>query len=264
MGWKNCLKGCEKVLKVYAIGHSGFLVETEQIYLLFDYYQGEMPMLDPKKKLFVFVSHKHADHYNREIWKWKEQYGDACFILSKDVPFSARQRGILGISEEDCARVLRVRANERYSLTDREGETIWIDTLKSTDLGVAYLVCYKGRYIYHAGDLNRWVWKGESEDWNRDMAERYTKQLEELQKILGERRILLAFLPVDPRQEEEAFGGICEFLEKIAVDFVFPMHLWGKYYLAELCVKAVEERVSEEKARSIVSGIGERKEWEFC
>lgn len=244
---------------MYYIGHSGFLIEMERIYLLFDYYQGELPELDPKKRLFIFVSHKHADHYNREIWKWKE---DAYFILSKDVPFSAKQREILGISEEECAKVIRVRANECYFLEDREGEALQIDTFQSTDLGVAYLVSYRGNRIYHAGDLNRWVWKGETAAWNQEMAKKYSQQLEKLQKILGTERLLFAFLPVDPRQEEEAFGGICEFFEKISVDFVFPMHVWGQYSIVEQCIRVIETMFSEEKKKQICD-IGKKKEWDF-
>lgn len=249
------------MLKVQYIGHSGFLVETEWAYFLFDYYQGELPKFSMKKQLFLFVSHKHADHYNREIWKLKDCCEDVCFVISKDVPFSARQRGILGISEEDCARVVRVRANERYFLEDREGESVQIDTLKSTDLGVAYLVSYRGDKIYHAGDLNRWVWRGETEEWNQKMAKQYSQQLEELQKLLGEERISIAFLPVDPRQEEEAFGGICEFLKKISVDMVFPMHLWERYETVERCVEVVKEVVSKTAGEKIVRGIEEGRGW---
>ena len=34
-----------------------------------------------------------------------------------------------------------------------------IRTLRSTDEGVAYLVSYRGKRIYHAGDLNWWHWR---------------------------------------------------------------------------------------------------------
>lgn len=249
------------MIRVQYIGHSGFFVEMERVCLLFDLDKGELPKFSQEKRLFIFVSHKHPDHYNRNIWKQKDSYSDAYFVLSKDVPFSARQRELLGISEEDCSRVIRVRAKERYYLEDREGGAVWIDTLRSTDLGVAYLVSCEGYKIYHAGDLNRWVWKGETEQWNRDMAEKYSQQLEELQQVLGGEQISIAFLPVDPRQEEEAFGGICEFLEKISVETVFPMHLWGKYELVEPCIQTVASLVSKAEAEKIVSVTKTGQEW---
>lgn len=250
-------------MRVQYIGHSGFLVEMEWVYLLFDYYEGELPTFHQGKKIFIFVSHKHQDHYNRDIWKMKDSYSNVYFVISKDVPFSARQRELLGISEADCERVIRVRANERYFLQDWAGEAILVDTLKSTDLGVAYLVSCEGCKIYHAGDLNRWVWKGETEEWNRDMAGKYSRQLEELQRGLGTERISIAFLPVDPRQEEEAFGGICEFLEKISVDRIFPMHLWRNYDLVESCKQRVAHVLSVEKANKIVDVNQMGQEWVF-
>ena len=47
------------------IHHSGYLLETEQALLLFDFTEGTLPPLDPAKDLFVFVSHRHEDHF----WK---------------------------------------------------------------------------------------------------------------------------------------------------------------------------------------------------
>ena len=58
-------------MKVTYIGHSGFLVETSGCSLLFDYYQGEIPRLRQDKPLFVFVSHRHSDHFNPEIFSIK-------------------------------------------------------------------------------------------------------------------------------------------------------------------------------------------------
>ena len=55
-------------MKVTYIGHSGFLLETEEINFLFDYYEGEIPILEKEKPLVVFVSHSHHDHYNPEIF----------------------------------------------------------------------------------------------------------------------------------------------------------------------------------------------------
>lgn len=244
-------------MKVTYIGHSGFLVEMERVYFLFDYYEGEIPKLSRNKKLFIFVSHKHQDHYNRDIWKLKEQYEDLHFVLSKEVPFSARQRGLLGISEEDCARVTRVRANESCLLSDREGNPIQVSTLKSTDIGVAYLITCEGCKIYHAGDLNRWVWKGETEEQNRNMEKNYSIQMDNLKKQLEEKRIAIAFLPLDSRQEEDAFGGIDEFLAKIQTDVVFPMHLWGKYDW----IDRYRQTLSKEQADKIMKVERMGQEW---
>ena len=39
----------------------------------------------------------------------------------------------------------------------------------------------------------------------------------------------LAFLPLDPRQEQWFYLGMDEFLKVVDTDMIFPMHLWGDY-----------------------------------
>ena len=46
------------------------------------------------------------------------------------------------------------------SLRDGAGNPVDIQAFKSTDQGVAILASLEGRTIYHAGDLNNWVWEG--------------------------------------------------------------------------------------------------------
>ena len=51
-------------MKVTYLNHSGFLLELENCYIIFDYYRGELSPLNAKKDVFVFCSHVHGDHYN--------------------------------------------------------------------------------------------------------------------------------------------------------------------------------------------------------
>ena len=82
------------------LGHSGFLIETEKLYLLFDsiaaeeitprmqnhpFSYGIMPQLDPAKELLVFVSHAHQDHFSRRICKLRELYPHVTYFLSSDI-----------------------------------------------------------------------------------------------------------------------------------------------------------------------------------
>ena len=75
-------------MKVTYIGHSGFLVETGIVNLLFDYSEGEIPQVDPKIPFFVFVSHVHKDHYNPAVFALVKQYKDIRYFISKDVRIS--------------------------------------------------------------------------------------------------------------------------------------------------------------------------------
>lgn len=184
------------------IFHSSFLVELEGCALLFDYYQGRLPPL-PDKPLFVFVSHKHHDHYNPAIWDLSRRRSEVYYILYEDV---SRRQG------ED---ILPVACHERYSFHGLE-----IETLLSTDEGCAFLIAAEGRLIYHAGDLNWWHWEGEAEDFNL-WQERTYKQ--ELARLEG-RHIDCAFAPLDPRLEASASWGLKELLERCDIGAVFPMH----------------------------------------
>ena len=62
------------MMKITYIGHSGFFVEMEDACFLFDYYKGTIPETDGNKKMYVFVSHRHHDHYNEEIFRLQEKF----------------------------------------------------------------------------------------------------------------------------------------------------------------------------------------------
>ncbi len=63
------------MLQVTYIYHSGFCVETENSYYIFDYFKGKLPMLNRDKRVYVFASHFHHDHYNPEIFVLLEKQG---------------------------------------------------------------------------------------------------------------------------------------------------------------------------------------------
>ena len=193
-------------MKVTFIEHSGFMVEMEQNVLLFDYYQGEIPSFDGSKTLYVFASHSHADHYDPAIWKLKEQYRDIHYILSDDI--------------KDNEGAVVMKAHEK-----KEVAGIEIETLRSNDMGVAFLVKVEGKTIYHAGDLNWWHWNGEPEEDN----EYYKKTFQDEMKYLEGKKIDLAFMLLDPRQEDKYCWGMNYFLEHTDSKVVFPMHCFEHY-----------------------------------
>ena len=193
-------------MKVTFIEHSGFMVEMEQNVLLFDYYQGEIPSFDGSKTLYVFASHSHADHYDPAIWKLKEQYKDIHYILSDDI--------------KDNEDAVVMKAHEK-----KEVAGIEIETLRSNDMGVAFLVKVEGKTIYHAGDLNWWHWNGEPEEDN----EYYKKTFQDEMKYLEGKKIDLAFMLLDPRQEDKYCWGMNYFLEHTDSKVVFPMHCFAHY-----------------------------------
>ena len=193
-------------MKITFIEHSGFMVEMEQNVLLFDYYQGKIPSFDNSKTLFVFASHSHADHYNPAIWNLKEQYKNVCYIFSDDI--------------ENNKDAVVMKPHEK-----KEVDGIEIETLKSNDMGVAFLVKAEGKTIYHAGDLNWWHWNGEPEEDN----EYYKKTFQDEMKYLEGKKIDVAFMLLDPRQEDKYCWGMNYFLEHTDSKIVFPMHCFKHY-----------------------------------
>ena len=95
-----------------------------------------------------------------------------------------------------------------------------LETLASNDEGVAFVVDIDGLCICHAGDLNWWHWEGEPDDYNEGMAASYKSQI----SLLHGRHIDLAFVPVDPRLEEQYAWGIDHFMRSLDVRWAVPMH----------------------------------------
>lgn len=207
------------IMKVRFLGHSGFLLEWDSCYWIFDYYTGEIPKLDTGKRVMVFVSHAHEDHWNPKVLDLGVKHPDVHYILSSDVrlPEETRVSGT----------VFHVEPGKEYDLADGSGRPIRLTTLKSTDEGVAFLLDYLGKRIYYAGDLNHWVWKGEPEEYNKAMTEAFSEQMDHLEGLV----IDLAFVPLDPRQEEYYSMGLEGLLKKARVKRVFPMHFGRNFWV---------------------------------
>ena len=200
-------------MNVTDIEHSSFLVELETCCLLFDYFKGEIPAVSQDKALYVFASHRHGDHFSPVIFELAEKYPGVTYILSDDiwrkrVPEKLQENTVfMGPGEEKRVDGMNVR------------------TYRSTDEGVAFLIEAEGVVIYHAGDLNHWRWNGEPEQWNREMGEKYHRELDQMAGA----EIDLAFLPLDPRLEDAYCLGADEFMRQVGARLVFPMHFWGDY-----------------------------------
>ena len=210
-------------MKVTNIHHSSFLVETNSCYYLFDYEKGNIPKLDINKAIYVFSSHSHHDHYNADV-----------FSILKDLGM----KNIYAVLSDDIKPpvnivVLQVSSGKEYELYHGQK----ITTFKSTDLGVAFLIEDNNKIIYHAGDLNDWVWDDESDSYNEQMTLNYKNQMQLLSNKLNQRKIDVAFVVLDPRQEKDYDRGLCTFLEYVSVDKVYPMHYWGDKKIIETFIK---------------------------
>lgn len=208
--------------KVTYIGHSGFSVELERAILLFDYTEGRLPAFTPDKEMYVFASHAHGDHFSFEIFSLREERKNVTYVLSSDIrrAHNARDFARRGVPEEVFAQIRFLKPREQAQIG-----ALRVETLRSTDAGVAFVVEAEGASIYHGGDLNDWVWEGEPEEENAAMTAAYRAEVERA----ADRRFDLAFLPLDPRQEGDFWRGLDWFMRRTRTEKAYPMHFWGDW-----------------------------------
>ena len=224
-------------MKITYLGHSGFLVEMDDACFLFDYYKGAFPDMDEKKKLFVFVSHAHYDHYNKAVFDLRGRFAKTRYILSSDIRGKENDTSTVD-GEQGGDTVFMKPCEERELLGCR------VRTLRSNDEGVAFLIQYHGKTLYHAGDLNWWHWEGESDKFNTVMRRSYQSEINKLEK----ESIDAAFVPVDPRLGEQYVWGLNCFMKRTQTKCVFPMHFWGNYevfdrLMLEKCTEDYKDKI---------------------
>jgi L-ascorbate metabolism protein UlaG (beta-lactamase superfamily) len=179
-----------------------------------------LPEYEPDRPIYVFSSHKHPDHFDMDILKMADRYADIHYILSKDCKMSPHFLEKHGYSSDISKKITYVSPVEKYNVAG-----ITVETLRSTDMGVAFCVDADGTVIYHAGDLNDWYWDGAGDLVNGDMTRKYRREI----KRLSSKKINVAFVPLDPRQGQFGTRGMQFFLENVDADYVFPMHMWQDY-----------------------------------
>ncbi|WP_410207759.1 MBL fold metallo-hydrolase [Fusobacterium sp.] len=206
-------------MRIYYIYHSGFAIETENHKLIFDFYKttgyniGDFDLerfLTGDKKITVFSSHRHGDHFNPEILKWKER-DNITYILSNDIDVEEKIKNIYMVKPGDILEI----------------DGIKVEVFGSTDEGVSFYVeCDKTRF-FHSGDLNWWHWSDDTPQEFKYMKDLYFGIIDNIKNSIKEVDYL--FYPVDPRLEENSFSGVEYFIDNINVKNIIPMHCWNNF-----------------------------------
>jgi len=131
---------------VHYLNHSGYAIETSKHLLVFDYFHyytppdnlsllnGRINMDELKgKKMFVFSSHEHQDHYDTTIWKWNSPDHNIQYVM--------------GFKPEVKYPYVFIEPRE-----EKDIEGVRINTIRSSDAGVGFLVEADGIVVYHPGD----------------------------------------------------------------------------------------------------------------
>lgn len=201
-------------MRMTHIYHSGFAVELPSCSLVFDWYEGELPDLPEGLPLIVFVSHSHADHYGRCIWDLRGRFDEVVYVLDAEVAETA----------PGWAQVVAMRSHERAM-----AGPVTVETLRSNDEGVAFVVEAPEARIFFSGDLNVWWWDRPRRE--NEASDAFFRQ--EVGRVSGP--VDVAFLPVDPRLKDPT-AGVRAFEETVGAKLVVPMHYWDRGAEAQAAV----------------------------
>ena len=207
-------------MKVTYIKHSGYMAEWEDIVCLFDCAEGDMPEVDPQKRLFVFVSHAHSDHFNPEILKKYAEHPRHTFVLSSDIRTET--------PDGQTKDIFSMEPDRKRVFSAGKG-VVSVSTLGSTDQGVAFVVNYAGKTVYHAGDLHWWAWPDDTPEEEKTMKNQFFNELTKIKGI----RLDVAFLPLDPRLGGNFWMGFDAAMRASDIRCAYPMHMWDRYETVE-------------------------------
>lgn len=219
------------MIKTIYVYHDCFVVKSEEAVLVFDfwkdpYQQGALPNplteINSHMPVYVFVSHGHKDHYNPEIFGWAKHFPNIRYVVSKDVrkriSHIVSERAVFKGDKVDATKVITLSDNDSY-----EDSLIKIKSFPSTDTGNSYAVALGHRTLFHAGDLNAWLWKDEStEEEVREALQKFNAIVDMIAESFS--RFDLCFFPVDSRIGTDYFTGARIFLERLKIGNFFPMH----------------------------------------
>ena len=218
-------------MKVVFIHHSCFLVEVDEKVLIFDWFAGDrvngyqfkgvLPEYEPDTPIYVFASHKHADHFDMDVLRLADKYENIHFVLSKDCKMSPNFLKKHGIDPAIKEKITYVTIRAKYEIVGG----IHVETLRSTDAGVAFYVQTNGASFFHAGDLNDWSFEGSDDLTTWKMRREFQAEI----KRLANKDINIAFVPMDPRLGKNQWNAVNFVLEQTDVECVFPMHMWQDY-----------------------------------
>ena len=216
------------------IFHSGFALETEHCILVFDCWMDPAHVMDrllqSDKPMYVFVSHFHEDHFNHEIFSWRNKKADITYILSKDIYKHRR-------ANKEEADVWLAKGG-RW-----EDERLQVWATGSTDSGVSWIIEVEGRLVFHAGDLNNWYARFLTDDYQGGMIhsdefdadidpareeKRYLGELKDIRKLTD--HFDLVMFPIDGRIGNGYTRGGRQFIDQFNVGLFVPMHFVASGY----------------------------------
>ena len=140
----------EKEASVWFLGHSGWAIKTKNHFMIFDYNINPREVAPADSSLAsgyivpnelrnenvtAFCSHRHGDHYSKDIFNWKETIPAINYVFCFNPSDAKGDYTYIPIHEEKTM------------------EGIKVSTIRSTDQDGGFLVEVDGLVILHPGDL---------------------------------------------------------------------------------------------------------------
>ena len=238
------------------LGHSGFMIEMPEATLLFDWYQGDLPDLRADKPLYIFISHVHADHFKQAALEIALQLSRVKIFLGYDNSVKELNEALAQFPPRIQGALKIVGGGQRLSALNGE----WVvETLTSTDMGVAYLVEIGGKTFFHAGDLflmqtiseadyMKWYTQmmagphaGKHIETYKEHLKHQEKRFAEFTEPLRKKTIDYGMIPLDPRFEDIGYLTVKRYMKIADFKVWSPMHLWGKYDFVDDFIEAHPE-----------------------
>ncbi|MBN1825517.1 MAG: ankyrin repeat domain-containing protein [Candidatus Eisenbacteria bacterium] len=136
----------KKEAMIWHLGHSGWVIKTENNLLVFDYWPmgriADDPGLcnghiDPDEiageRVTVFASHEHRDHYDPMIFDWRERVPNITYVL--------------GCRPDSVPPCVFMDGRETRTVNGMK-----VTTITSNDTGVGFWIEVDGLTILHPGD----------------------------------------------------------------------------------------------------------------
>ena len=131
---------------IWYLRHSGWAVKTRSAFLVFDYWDSDAP---PDEKalanghirpeelrdlpVYVFASHDHHDHFDRQILEWKKIIPNITYVFGFE---AGGNEGAVSLAPG----------------TQKTIGPLAVTTIQSNDAGVGFAVQVDGLTLFHAGD----------------------------------------------------------------------------------------------------------------
>ncbi|MBN2135142.1 MAG: ankyrin repeat domain-containing protein [Acidobacteria bacterium] len=213
---------------IWYLRHSGWAIKTKNKLMIFDYWDnGSAPTkkllangyINPEElkdlDVYIFVTHQHRDHFDRQILSWQKEVPSIRYIFGFE------------FADENIKNTTSILPRQQMTINGIE-----ITTIKSNDSGVGFAVKVDGITFFHAGDHA-----------NSDRDNSFFPEIDFLAEkgINADVAFFLNMYGCGSTEPEAFQKGIFYTLDKLHSKWVFPMHANDKEWVYKDLEDAVKK-----------------------